>query len=63
MNLDFETAPPHPRVSVKVGYLLSDLPAPGMGNMCDGAGQSTARTVADCVRHTHPTACLRVDWR
>ena len=33
MNLDFETAPPHPRVSVKVGYLLSDLPAPGMGNM------------------------------
>ena len=34
MNLDFETAPPHPRVSVKVGYLLSDLPAPGMGNMC-----------------------------
>ena len=33
MNLDFETAPPHPRVSVKVGYLLSDLPARGMGNM------------------------------
>ncbi|GIU87810.1 MAG: hypothetical protein KatS3mg009_2325 [Acidimicrobiia bacterium] len=34
MNLDFETPPPHPRVSVKVGYFLTDLPRPGMGNLC-----------------------------
>jgi ectoine hydroxylase-related dioxygenase (phytanoyl-CoA dioxygenase family) len=34
MNVDFETPPPHPRVSVKVGYFLSDLPARGMGNLC-----------------------------
>jgi ectoine hydroxylase len=33
MNLDFETPPPHPRVSVKVGYFLSDLPEPGIGNL------------------------------
>lgn len=33
MNVDFETAPPHPRVSVKVGYFLSDVSAPGMGNL------------------------------
>jgi hypothetical protein len=34
MNVDFETPPPHPRVSVKVGYFLSDLPERGMGNLC-----------------------------
>ena len=34
MNLDIETAPPHPRISVKIGFLLSDLPEPGMGNLC-----------------------------
>lgn len=34
MNIDFETPPPHPRVSVKVGYFLTDLPRPGMGNLC-----------------------------
>lgn len=34
MNVDFETPPPHPRVSVKLGYLLSDVPEPGMGNFC-----------------------------
>jgi len=33
MNLDFETPPPHPRVSVKVGYFLTSLPEPGMGNL------------------------------
>lgn len=33
-NRDFEIPPPHPRVSVKVGYLLSDAPDPGMGNFC-----------------------------
>jgi ectoine hydroxylase len=33
MNLDIEIAPPHPRVSVKVGYLLSDAPEPGMGGL------------------------------
>jgi hypothetical protein len=38
MNLDFETSPPHPRVSVKVGYFLTDLPAPGMGNLCVAPG-------------------------
>lgn len=34
MNLDFETRPPHPRVSVKVGYFLTALAEPGMGNLC-----------------------------
>lgn len=34
MNLDFETPPPHPRVSVKVGYFVTALPAPGMANLC-----------------------------
>lgn len=33
MNIDFETPPPHPRVSVKVGYFATDLPEPGMGNL------------------------------
>jgi hypothetical protein len=33
MNLDLETTP-QPRVSVKVGYFVTDLPAPGMGNLC-----------------------------
>lgn len=32
MNLDMETSP-QPRVSVKVGYFLTDLPDPGMGNL------------------------------
>lgn len=33
MNLDLETTP-QPRVSLKVGYFLTDLPEPGMGNLC-----------------------------
>jgi ectoine hydroxylase len=32
MNLDLETTP-QPRVSVKVGYFLTDLPDTGMGNL------------------------------
>ena len=32
MNLDLETTP-QPRVSVKVGYFLTDFPRPGMGNL------------------------------
>jgi len=32
MNLDLETQP-QPRISVKVGYFLTDLPEPGMGNL------------------------------
>lgn len=34
MNLDFEADVVHPRVSVKVAYFLTDLLAPGMGNLC-----------------------------
>ncbi len=34
MNRDFETVGPHPRVSLKVAYFLSDLPDDGMGNFC-----------------------------
>ena len=34
MNRDFETPAPHPRVSAKLGYFLTDLPEPGMGNLC-----------------------------
>ena len=33
MNLDLETEP-QPRISVKVGYFLTDLPTGGMGNLC-----------------------------
>jgi ectoine hydroxylase-related dioxygenase (phytanoyl-CoA dioxygenase family) len=33
MNLDLETTP-QPRVSLKVGYFLTDLPRTGMGNLC-----------------------------
>jgi ectoine hydroxylase len=40
-NRDFETPHPHPRVSVKVGYLLSDAPEPGMGNFCCVPGSHT----------------------
>jgi hypothetical protein len=40
MNLDLETTP-QPRVSVKVGYFLTDLPEPGMGNLCVVPGSHT----------------------
>jgi hypothetical protein len=33
MNLDLDTLP-QPRVSVKVGFFLTDLPDAGMGNLC-----------------------------
>jgi len=33
MNVDLGVPPPQPRISLKVGYLLSDLPDPGMGNL------------------------------
>lgn len=42
MNLDFETPPPHPRVSVKVGLFLTDLPRPGMANLCVVPGSHLA---------------------
>ena len=32
MNLDLGP-PPQPRISMKVGYFLTDLPSPGMGNL------------------------------
>lgn len=34
MNQELDGGAPHPRVSVKVAYFLSDLPHPGMGNLC-----------------------------
>jgi hypothetical protein len=33
MNRDLETEH-HPMISLKVGYFLTDLPTPGMGNLC-----------------------------
>ena len=33
MNLDVDTSP-QPRISVKVGYFLTDLPRAGMANLC-----------------------------
>src|SRR5829696_8893984 len=33
MNLDLDSRP-QPRVSVKVGYFLTDVRQPGMGNLC-----------------------------
>jgi ectoine hydroxylase len=41
MNLDLETSP-QPRVSLKVGYFLTDLPSTGMGNLCVVAGSHRA---------------------
>jgi hypothetical protein len=50
MNLDFEIPPPHPRVSVKVGYFLTDLLASGMGNLCVVPGSHVrGRPPADAV--------------
>ena len=37
MNRDFETMH-HPMVSLKVGYFLTDVSAPGMGNLCVAPG-------------------------
>ena len=34
MNRDFETPMPHPRVSVKVAFFLTELGSDGMGNFC-----------------------------
>jgi ectoine hydroxylase-related dioxygenase (phytanoyl-CoA dioxygenase family) len=34
MNLDFETPPPHPRVSLKVGYFVTDVSREHMANLC-----------------------------
>jgi ectoine hydroxylase-related dioxygenase (phytanoyl-CoA dioxygenase family) len=34
MLLDFETDVTHPRVSMKVGFFLSDVSEPGRGNLC-----------------------------
>ncbi len=41
MNLDLETTP-QPRVSVKVGYFLTDLPRAGMGNLAVVPGSHLA---------------------
>jgi len=41
MNLDLETDP-QPRVSVKVGYFLTDLPETGMGNLAVVPGSHRA---------------------
>jgi hypothetical protein len=41
MNLDLDAAI-QPRVSVKVGYFLTDLPAGGMGNLCVVPGSHLA---------------------
>jgi hypothetical protein len=34
MNQELDGGAPHPRVSVKVAYFLSNLPEAGMGNLC-----------------------------
>lgn len=34
--------PPHPMISVKVAYFLSDCPEPGMGNLCVHPGSHSA---------------------
>lgn len=43
MNIDLETPREHhPRISVKVGYFLTDLPETGMGNLCVAPGSHRA---------------------
>jgi len=41
MNRDLASTP-QPRISVKVGYFLTDLPAAGMGNLCVVPGSHLA---------------------
>lgn len=62
MNIDFETAPPHPRVSVKVGYFLSDLPEPRMGNLCVVPG-SHAWGRPETTPGRHPEGALELTAR
>lgn len=51
MNLDLETTP-QPRVSVKVGYFLTDLPRLGMGNLAVAPGSHRrGRPDVDSVEH------------
>lgn len=54
MNLDFEGDVIHPRVSVKVAYFLTDLPASGMGNFCivPGSHRATTPSPDDAVEVT-----------
>lgn len=53
MNRDLDTAL-HPMVSLKVGYFLTSLPNPGMGNLC---------VVPGSHRFERPTAEAGDGWR
>jgi hypothetical protein len=59
MNVDFETPPPHPRVSVKLAYFLSDLPEPGMGNFCVVPGSHRLGRPAGGM-HEQPEGALQI---
>jgi ectoine hydroxylase len=62
MNLDFDTPPPHPRVSVKVGYFLTDLPGPAMGNFCVVPG-SHRRGRPHLELHEQPPDAIEITAR
>ncbi len=55
MNLDFETPMPHPRVSVKLAYFLTELGSDGMGNFCVIPG-SHRDAAPDATRAVEVTA-------
>jgi ectoine hydroxylase len=58
MNLDLETTP-QPRVSVKVGYFLTDLPHEGMGNLTVVPG-SHLRAQPDVSSDESPEGAIEI---
>ena len=60
MNLDIETIP-QPRVSLKVGYFLTDLPREGMGNLVGRAGESPRRAARRVARRPESTVEIVAD--
>jgi ectoine hydroxylase-related dioxygenase (phytanoyl-CoA dioxygenase family) len=58
MNLDLETMP-QPRVSVKVGYFLTDVPEPGMGNLAVVPG-SHRRGRPDLAEGEQPDGAIEI---
>jgi hypothetical protein len=56
MNLDLETTP-QPRVSVKIGYFLSDLPRSGMGNLAIVPGSHRRGRPSFALGTNPPNAC------
>ncbi len=63
MNRDFETDGPHPRVSLKVAYFLSDLPDDGMGNFCIVPGSHLSSSAPQIEAEGRPDGAIEVKAR